>query len=173
MCTVRKSVLIWSLYFSSSSKNVKKVWFSSVSCAYMHGPLLLQACYRLVHWRQYNTGKSGRSEHGKAGQQCIVLMTPRESRERTRRTGDETGPVTLVQKCLRYKNNKKKNVTIPWAYGKALLTPVRRALNIFASISPFLKNAFQKIKKTIKTWDQLVTCSNNKEKPLTALKKRS
>ena len=110
----------------------------------MHAPLLLQACHRLVHWRYYNAGKSGRSEHGKAGQQCIVLMTPRESRERTRRTGDETGPVTLAQKCLRYKIKiKKKNVTIPWAYGKALLTPVRRALNIFASISPFFKNAFK------------------------------
>ena len=110
----------------------------------MHAPLLLQACHRLVHWRYYNAGKSGRSEHGKAGQQCIVLMTPRESRERTRRTGDETGPVTLAQKCLRYKIKiKLKNVTIPWAYGKALLTPVRRALNIFASISPFFKNAFK------------------------------
>ena len=109
----------------------------------MHAPLLLQACHRLVHWRYYNAGKSGRSEHGKAGQQCIVLITPRESRERTRRTGDETGPVTLAQKSLRYKIKIKKNVTIPWAYGKALLTPVRRALNIFASISPFFKNAFK------------------------------
>lgn len=109
MCTVRKSVLIWSLYFSSSSKNAKKkTWFSSISCAYVHAPLLLQACHRLVHWRYYNAGKNGRSEHGKAGQQCIVLMTPRESRERTRRTGDETGPVTLAQKCLRYKIKIKK-----------------------------------------------------------------
>ena len=42
MCTVRKSVLIWSLYFSSSSKKTKKkVWFSSVNCAYVHAPLLL------------------------------------------------------------------------------------------------------------------------------------
>ena len=44
---------------------------------------------------------------------------------------------------------------------------MRRALNIFASISPFFKNALKK------TWDQLVMSSNNKEKPLTALKKRS
>ena len=108
----------------------------------MHAPLLLQACHRLVHWRYNNAGKSGRREHEKARQQCIVPMTLCEPRERTRRTKDETGPVTLAQKCLRYKN-KKKNVTIPWAYGKALLTPVRRALNIFASISPFFKNAFK------------------------------
>lgn len=147
MCTVRKSVLIWSLYFSSSSNNVKKVWFSSVSCEYVHGPLLLQACYRLVHWRQYNTGKSGRSEHGKAGQQCIFPITPPEPRERT--CMEDWGwdrACCTGSKWLCYKN--KKNVTIPWAYGKALLTPVRRALNIFASISPFFKNAFQKTKKT-------------------------
>ena len=111
MCTVRKSVLIWSLYFSSSSKNAKKkVWFSSVNCAYVHAPLLLQVCYRLVHWRYYNAGESGRREHGKARQQCIILMTPREPREQTRRTGDEKGPVTLAQKCLRYKNNKKRTL---------------------------------------------------------------
>ena len=135
----------------------------------MHAPLLLQACHRLFHWRYYNAGKSGRSEHGKAGQQCIVLVTPRESRERTRRTGDETGPVTLAQKCLRYKIKiLKKNVTIPWAYGKALLTPVRRALNIFASISPFFKNAFKNNVRPI----SYVTVQTTK-KLLTALKKRS
>ena len=43
-----------------------------------------------------------------------------------------------------YATKIKKNVTVPWAYGKALLTPVRRALNIFASISPFFKNALKK-----------------------------
>ena len=65
---------------------------------------MLQACYRFVHWRYYNAGKSGRREHGKARQQCIVPMTPREPQERTRRTGDETGPVILAQKWLPYKN---------------------------------------------------------------------
>ena len=89
-------------------KREKKNRFSSISCAYVHAPLLLQACHRLVHWRYYNAGKSGRREHVKSRQQCIVPMTPREPRERTRRTKDETGPVTLAQKCLRYKKKRKK-----------------------------------------------------------------
>ena len=38
---------------------------------------------------------------------------------------------------------------IPFAYGNALFTPVRRALNIFASNSPFVKKACQKTQTTI------------------------
>lgn len=164
MCTVRKSVLIWSLYFSSSSKNAKKVWFTSVSYACT---LLLQACYRLVHWRYYNAGKSGRREHGKARQQCIVPMTPREPRKRTWRTGDETKPVTLAQKCLRYKNKKKKALQYLGHMGKLcwLLWEEHST-----SLLPSLLSSRTPLKKT---WDQLVMSSNNKEKTLTALKKRS
>lgn len=144
----------------------KKTWFSSISCAYVHAPLLLQACHRLVHWRYNNAGKSGRREHEKARQQCIVPMTLCEPRERTRRTKDETGPVTLAQKCLRYKNKKK---TLQYLGHMGKLCWLLWEEHSTSSL-PSLLSSRTPLKTT---WDQLVMCSNNKEKTLTALKKRS
>lgn len=159
MCTVRKSVLIWSLYFSSSSENAKKVWFSYVSCAYVHAPY----CYKLV--TGLSTGatttreKSGRREHGKARQQCIVSMTPRESRKRTWRTGDETRPVTLALKCLRYKI-KKRTLQYLGHMGKLcwLLWEEHST-----SLLPSLLSSRTPLKKNMRPITE-VMCSNNKEK---------
>lgn len=168
MCTVRKSVLIWSLYFSSSSKNAKKkVWFSSVNCAYVHAH---PYCYKLV--TGLSIGDTTTREKVGAGN-MRRLGSSASFPWHCASPGSEHGGLRMRQGLLHWLKNvyvtktKEKNVTIPWAYGKALLTPVRRALNIFASISPFFKNAFKK------TWDQLATCSNNQQKTLTALKKRS
>ena len=167
MCTVRKSVLIWSLYFSSSSKDAKKK--SDLVPLVVH-TRMHPYCYKLV--TGLSIGDTTTREKVDAGNMGRLSSSASFPWHRAS-PGSEHGGLGMRNGLLHWLKNiyvtiiKKKNVRIPWAYGKALLTPVRRALNIFASISPFFKNAFKK-RETNYLCIQTTT-----KKTLTALRKRS
>ena len=167
MCTVRKSVLIWSLYFSSSSKNAKKksdlVPLTVHTCMHPY-------CYKLV--TGLSIGDTTTREKVGAGN-IRRLGSSASFPWHCASPGSEHGGLRMRQGLLHWLKNvyvtkiKKKTLQYLGHMGKLcwLLWEEHSTSSL-----PSLLSSRTPLKTT---WDQLVMCSNNKEKTLTALKKRS
>ena len=140
----------------------KKTWFSSISCAYVHAPY----CYKLV--TGLSIGDTTTREKVGAGN-MRRLGSSASFPWHCACSGSEHGGLRMRQGLLHWLKNvyvtkiKKKTLQYLGHMGKLcwLLWEEHSTSSL-----PSLLSSRTPLKTT---WDQLVMCSNNKEKTLTLL----